>query len=96
VERRHRTGGHQHHWWATTLIAKWADLEWRQQWQVKAKNRTETTWKTPWGKPIILLYEDLIKVEAIVLFLLCTEVIGLNAWLASVRVLGILPWCKYG
>ena len=43
AERRHRTGGHQHRWRETTLIAKWADLEWRRRWQAKAKNRTETT-----------------------------------------------------
>ena len=78
AERRHRTGGHQHRWRETTLIAKWADLEWRRRWQEKAKNRTQTTWKTPWGKPTVLLYKDLIKAEAIALFLLYIEVIGLN------------------
>ena len=35
-------------------------------------------WKTPWGKPIVPLYEDLTKAEAIALFLLYMEVIGLN------------------
>jgi len=43
-------------------------------------------WKTLWGKPIILLYKGLIKIETIVLFLLYTEVIGLNIWLAFVSV----------
>jgi len=37
-----------------------------------------------------LLYEDLIKIKAIVLFLLYIEVIGLNIWLTSIGVLGIL------
>ena len=96
AERRHRTGGHQHRWRETTLIAKWADLEWRRRWQEKAKNRTETTWKTPWGKPTVPLYEDLTKAEATALFLLRTEVIGLNAWLASINVPEILPRCECG
>jgi len=47
-------------------------------------------WKTLWGKPIILLYKGLIKVEAIALFLLRIEVIGLNTWLTSVSVLVVL------
>jgi len=47
-------------------------------------------WKTLWGKPIILLYKGLIKVEAIVLFLLYIEVIGLNTWLVSVSILAVL------
>jgi hypothetical protein len=96
TERRHRTGGHQHRWRETTLIAKWADLEWRRRWQAKAKNRTETTWKTPWGKPTIPLYENLTKAEATALFLLRTEVIGLKAWLASIGVPEILPRCECG
>ena len=91
AERRHRTGGHQHRWRETTLIAKWADLEWRRRWQEKAKNRIENMWKTPWGKPIVPLYKDLIKAEAIALFLLYIEVIGLNAWLASINIPEILP-----
>ena len=69
---------------------KWADLEWRRRWQEKAKNRIETTWKTLWGKPTVLLYKDLIKVKAIVLFLLYIKVIGLNIWLASINILEIL------
>jgi len=52
-------------------------------------------WKTPWGKPIIPLYKGLIKAEAIVLFLLYIEVIGLNIWLASVGVPAVLPRCDY-
>jgi len=35
-------------------------------------------WKTLQGKSIILLYKNLIKAEAIILFLFCIEVIGLN------------------
>ena len=94
TEHRHRTGGHQHRWRETTLIAKWADLEWRRQWQAKAKNCIKTMWKTPWGKPTIPLYKNLTKAKATALFLLYMEVIGLNAWLASIRVPEILLWCK--
>ena len=47
-------------------------------------------WKTLWGKPIVLLYKDLIKAEAIALFLLYIEIIGLNVWLASINILEIL------
>lgn len=42
------------------------------------------------------MYEGLSKAEATALFLLRTEVIGLNAWLASVQVPGILPRCACG
>ena len=68
----------------------------RRRWQAKAKNRTETTWKTLWGKPTVPLYEDLTKAEATALFLLYTEVIGLNAWLASINILEILLQYKCG
>jgi hypothetical protein len=53
-------------------------------------------WKTPWGKPTVPLYKDLIKAETIVLFLLYMEVIGLNIWLASINIPEILPRCEYG
>ena len=42
------------------------------------------------------LYEGLTKPEATALFLLRTEVIGLNAWLAAIGVPGILPCCPCG
>ena len=45
---------------------------------------------------MLSLYEGLTKPEATVLFLLRTEVIGLNAWLAAIRVPGILPRCPCG
>jgi hypothetical protein len=54
------------------------------------------TWRTPWSTPTIPMYEGLTKAEATALFLLRTEVIGLNAWLASVQVPGILPRCACG
>src|SRR5436305_9086369 len=45
---------------------------------------------------MISLYEGLSKAEATALFLMRTEVLGLNAWLASVQVPDILPRCHYG
>jgi hypothetical protein len=45
---------------------------------------------------ILPLYENLIKAEATALFLLRTEVLGLNAWLASVHVPEVLPQCPCG
>jgi hypothetical protein len=44
----------------------------------------------------VALYNNLTKAEATALFLLRTEVIGLNAWLASVQVPNILPRCPCG
>src|SRR3954452_21201433 len=45
---------------------------------------------------MISLYEGLSKAEATALFLMRTEVLGLNAWLASVQVPDILPRCPCG
>ena len=79
-----------------TLITRWAELEWRRRWLEKAKARKESTWRTPWEVSTLSLYEGLTKPEATALFLLRTEVIGLNAWLAAVGVPGILPRCPCG
>ena len=43
-----------------------------------------------------MLYAGLSKVEATALFLIRTEVIGLNAWLAAVQVPDITPRCPCG
>src|SRR5438477_8450364 len=95
-QRNAREGGHQHQWKKTTLIAKWADLEWRRRWTAEARGKRASTWQTPWTTPMISLYEGLSKAEATALFLMRTEVLGLNAWLASVQVPDILPRCPYG
>ena len=42
----------------------------------------------------IELYDGLIKAEATALFLLQTEIIGLNTWLLLVFVPDILPSCE--
>ena len=54
------------------------------------------TWTTPWEQDRSKLYAGLPKAAATALFLMRTEVIGLNAWLASIQVLGILPACECG
>jgi hypothetical protein len=43
-----------------------------------------------------MLYAGLSKAEATTLFLMRTEVISLNAWLAAVRVPSVFPACSYG
>jgi endonuclease/exonuclease/phosphatase family metal-dependent hydrolase len=89
-------GGHRHRWKQKTAITKWMDQEWEKKWRQAAIGRTATTWLEPWQKQILRVYEGLPKHIATTLFLLRTEVIGLNAWLASVHVPGILPRCACG
>jgi hypothetical protein len=43
-----------------------------------------------------MLYAGLLKAEATALFLMRTEVIGLNAWLAAIQVPNITPACPCG
>jgi len=43
-----------------------------------------------WDMKMLLLYKKLPKHQATALFLLCTEVLGLNSWLASIGVPNIL------
>ena len=80
----------------TTLIDDWADLEWKKRWQREARDREATTWRTPWEQSPLKLSSDLPKHQATALFLLRTEVIGLNAWLASIRVPNVTPQCECG
>ena len=80
----------------TTLIARWAELEWRKRWMKAAEGKQATTWRNPWETKTLSLYEGLPKHQATALFLLRTEVLGLNAWLASVGVPDILPRCACG
>jgi hypothetical protein len=53
-------------------------------------------WLVLWTQKTRLLYEGLTKAETTALFLIRTEVIGLNAWLAAVRVPGVFPACLCG
>src|SRR5947207_5776995 len=79
-----------------STIDEWAELEWKRRWQQKARNRREATWKTPWEQSTLKLYSDMPKHQASALFLLRTEVIGLNGWLASINVPGINARCSCG
>jgi hypothetical protein len=79
-----------------STIDEWADLEWKRRWLQTARNKEAATWKTPWGKDTVALYSDLPKHQATALFLLRTEVIGLNGWLASINVPGIDARCDCG
>jgi hypothetical protein len=89
-------GGHRHRWKQKTAITKWMDQEWEKRWRQAAIGRTATTWLDPWQKQILKIYEGLPKYIATALFLLRTEVIGLNAWLASIHVPGVFPQCACG
>jgi len=80
----------------STLLAKWANLTWRNRWREKQKNQKATTWHTPWTQSPLKLYSNLPKHEATALFLLRTEVLGLNSWLASINVPNITPSCSCG
>jgi hypothetical protein len=79
-----------------SVIDEWADLEWRRRWNQTARNKKAATWKTPWKKSTAALYSNLPKHQATALFLLRTEVIGLNAWLASINVPGVNARCGCG
>jgi hypothetical protein len=94
--RQQRIGGHQHKWRSTTCIARWADLEWKRRWKKAAKAQRTATWSTPWSKPTLPLYEGQTKAESTAAFLLRTEVLGLNAWLASIHVKNTTPHCTCG
>lgn len=80
----------------STLIKQWAELEWRRRWLRAAHGKRASTWHTPWATPVAQLYHGLTKAEATALFLLRTEIIGLNGWLASVGVPEVLPRCTCG
>ena len=64
--------------------------EWKKRWEARAARASRshplTTWTTPWKQDYRKLYAGLTKAEAIALFLMRIEVIGLNAWLAAIRV----------
>jgi hypothetical protein len=79
-----------------STIDEWADLEWKRRWRKTARNRRATTWQTPWEQDTLKLYSDMPKHQASALFLLRTEVLGLNGWLASINVPGISPSCGCG
>ena len=77
-------------------LDRWTNLEWKRRWTRKVGRQKATTWKTDWMLPVHQLYEGLHKHEATALFLLRTEILGLNAWLASVGVPGVDKRCPCG
>jgi len=76
-----------------SAIDEWAELEWQRRWRLQARNRKAATWKTPWTQSTLKLYSDMPKHQASALFLLRTEVLGLNGWLAAINVPGISRTC---
>jgi hypothetical protein len=82
------------------LIKEWGELTWRKKWEATARGtpgqRRAAVWRTPWTQDPRQLYASLSKAEATALFLMRTEVIGLNAWLAAVQVPGVSPMCPCG
>ena len=58
-----------------------------------AKAQRATTWNTPWTTATLPLYKGQLKAKSTAAFLLWTEVLGLNAWLASIHVPQITPYC---
>src|SRR5947207_15854565 len=79
-----------------SAIDEWAELEWQRRWRLQARNRKATTWKTPWTQSTLKLYSDMPQHQASALFLLRTEVLGLNGWLAAINVPGIDERCACG
>lgn len=81
-------------------VRKAAREEWRERWE-KAKatrrgNNLPVTWTADWKHDTHTLYAGLTKAEATALFLMRTEVIGLNAWLAGIGVPNTSPLCACG
>ena len=84
----------------SACIRDWGRQTWQRKWQTTALEYRAWSrariWRTPWEQDTRKLYAGLSKAEATALFLMRTEVIGLNAWLASVQVPNITPHCPCG
>jgi len=77
-------------------LDRWTNLEWKCRWTHKVGQQKATIWKTDWMLSAHQLYENLHKHEATALFLFHTEVLGLNVWLASVKVSDVDKRCPCG
>ena len=99
-QRRRRTDSEPQQTSEASLINKWGMLSWQQRWTNQAQRvrggHKATAWRTPWAQDTRKLYAGLTKAEATALFLMRTEVIGLNAWLAAIQVPRIAPVCSCG
>jgi len=89
-------GGHNHRWKMHTRVSRAIDRIWKERWEREGEGGIQATWKSKWTDQPLDLYEDLTKVEATVAFLLRTEILGLRAWLAAIRVPGVTPECQCG
>ena len=70
-----------------TLIDSHFANVWRQRWMTEAekrRNQRARVWHSPWTMRPLSLYGDRPKHTSTALFLLRTEVLGINAWLAKV------------
>ncbi|KAI1003129.1 hypothetical protein K3495_g5075 [Podosphaera aphanis] len=81
---------------ADTVLTWWVETAWRRRWLPQKGNRQEATWRSRWSVSTLNLYEELKKHEMSALMLLRTEIIGLNAWLASIGVPETSPNCSCG
>jgi len=81
-----------------TVFGQWAELKWHREWAECARQRREkaSTWRNPWKQWPQHLYDGLTKAEGTALFLLLTETIGLNRWLAQRGVPGVAKRCPCG
>jgi len=77
-------------------LAAWVSLEWKRRWRHNAAGQQATTWKAEWTQAVHQLYDGLCKHEAKALFILRTEVLGLNDWLASIGVTDVDKRCGCG
>ena len=77
-------------------LHKWMSETWQKRWSDYKGARTAATWKTPWTQSTLELYNGLKKHEATALMLLRSEIIGLNAWLSSIKVPNISAACTCG
>jgi hypothetical protein len=94
--RRRRLGRPEATRGPASQIERWANVEWRKRWKKTAEGKEAITWRALWQQNTLELYSDLPKHQATALFLLRTEVIGLNSWLAAIRVPDIRPGCGCG
>ena len=79
-----------------SLLREWLDIKWAKHWKAQGRNKPGTTWSEAWQRRPGRLYDGLTKPQATALFLLRTEAIGLNKWLATRRVPGIDKSCPCG
>jgi hypothetical protein len=80
------------------LLKEWVLRTWKNRWnQERQTHRSAAVaWQSCWEEDPRKLYAGLTKAESTALFLMRTEIIGLNEWLASVKVQGIPRGCLCG